>query len=301
MDAFLDRHRRVAALATKQHGVVSRAQLLALGMTAHTIDAWLRRGRLIAIHHGVYAVGHASLTIHGRQLAAVLACGPTAVLSHGSAAALWELVPNQPTRIHVIVQTWAGLTAPRGVHLHRYRSLVDDDITKRNAIPVTTPARTLLDLAPVLGLYPLRRMIGQMDVLRLLDFGDVDRLLTLHPRRRGTKRLRRLLDEHRPDTGLTRPGLELLFLAFFERHGFPTPLVNAEIEGVEADFHWPEQRVAVEADSFTFHRTRAAFERDRERDAILTTAGWRVHRFTDRQIKQQPELVVRALRRSLSS
>jgi hypothetical protein len=301
MNAHLDSGRRVAKLATAQHGVVSRAQLLALGLTGHAIDGWMRRGRLIAIHRNVYAVGHAALTIFGDQLAAVLACGPTAVLSHGSAAALWELVPFQPSLIHVTVRTWAGLTAPRGARLHRYRSLVDADLTTRKAIPVTTPARTLLDLAPVLALRQLRRMIGQMEQLRLLDLADVDRLLTLHPRRRGVKRLRSLLADHRPATGLSRSGLEDLFLELFERHGFPTPILNGKVEGIEADFHWPDRRVCVEADHYEYHRTRASFERDRERDAILTSAGWRVHRFTDLQLKRQPELVVAALRASLSS
>lgn len=285
----LDSRHRIAALAARQHGVVSRAQLRALGLSDRAISRRIAAGYLIPIHPGVFAVGHPLLTMHGRQLAAVLACGPSAVLSHGSAGALWEVVPNHPTRIHVTVRTWAGLTAPHGVRLHRYRSVADADVTRRHAIPVTTPARTLLDLAPVLRIDRLQRAIAQMDVLRLLDFREVDRLLTLHPRRPGTARLRGLLEDHRPGGGLTRTGLEQLFLAFFERHGFPRPLVNAKIEGIEVDFHWPAARVSVEADSWTYHRTRAAFERDRERDALLAAAGWRVHRFTDRQVERQPD------------
>lgn len=295
-----DIDRRVAALAGRQHGVVTRDQLLALGLSPSAIDRRLRAGRLIRLHPGVYAVGHTAISFHARQLATVLACGPTAVLSHGSAAALWDLVGSQPSRIHVIVRTSAGITGPAGVHLHRYRSLADEDVTRRMAIPVTDVARTLLDLASVLPPRKLRRALAQADVLRLLDFAQVDRLVAAHPGRPGARVLATLVREQEPDPELSRSTLEELFLEFFDRHGFPPPRVNVEVEGVEADFHWPDRRVTVEADSFGYHRTRAAFERDRERDAQLAAAGWRVHRFTDRQVERQPELLVAALRTSLS-
>lgn len=303
MGTEFDSDRRVAALATGQHGVVTRVQLRTLGLRDGAITRRVAAGRLIPLHVGVFAVGHAALTIHGRQLAAVLACGPSAVLSHGSAAALWGLVDNQPTRIHVIVRTWAGLTAPKGVHLHRYRSLVDLDVTRRRAIPVTTPARTLLDLAPVVALRKVRRAIRLADVQRRLDFADVDRLLTAHPRRPGARLLRALLDEHRadPEPDISRSDFEDRLVELCERHGLPTPRINVDVAGLEVDVHWVGTDVVAEADSYSFHRTRAAFERDRERDAVLAAAGYRVHRFTDRQVNRKPETVAAALRRSLSA
>ncbi|HEY8582933.1 MAG TPA: DUF559 domain-containing protein [Capillimicrobium sp.] len=248
----------------------------------------------------MYAVGHAALTVHGRQLAAVLACGPSAVLSHGSAGALWDIVRYPPARIHVTVQTWAGLATPRGVRLHRYRSLVPEDLTERDAIPVTTPARTLLDLAPVLPGRKLRRAIGQADVLRRLDLDALDRLLLAHPRRPGAKLLRALLAEHRPDPQLSRSDFEDRLVELCERHGLPRPQQNIRILGEEVDCSWPELRVVAEADSFAFHGTRAAFEKDRARDALLTAAGYRVHRFTDRQLREAPDTIIASLRRSLS-
>ncbi|HEU4658280.1 MAG TPA: type IV toxin-antitoxin system AbiEi family antitoxin domain-containing protein [Capillimicrobium sp.] len=291
---------RIAALAGRQHGVVAHRQLSELGLSDRAISRRLAAGRLIPIHHGVYAVGHAALSQHGRWLAAVLACGPTAVLSHGSAAALWELTSYQPSKIHVIVQTYAGLTAPRGVRLHRYRSLVPQDVARRRAIPVTSVARTLLDLAPVLPRRKLERAIGQADVFGLLDIRDAERLIAAHPRRPGVKAFAASLTRHRPELALSRSDFEDRLVELCERHDLPAPRKNVLLADLEVDLHWPGTDVVAEADGFAFHRTRAAFENDRRRDAVLSLAGYRVHRFTDRQVAGQPELVAAVLRRSLS-
>lgn len=296
-----DNDRQVAALATRQYGLVTRDQVLALGMTPAAIGRRLDRGRLIAVHPAVYAVGHAALPPRGVWLAAVLACGPHAALSHGSAAALWEVSRGLPRRIHVTVPGTGGRDAPRGVRLHRYRSLDPvADVTVLEGIPVTTVERTLLDLATYRPTRVVRRAFAQADVLRLLDFAQVDRLVAAHPRRRGTCAYAGIAAEHRPGGGLSRSDFEDLLVELCERHGLPAPAVNADLAGLEVDISWPEVGVVAEADSYAFHRTRAAFERDRERDAILTAAGYVVHRFTERQIKDAPRTVIAALRRSLS-
>ncbi|MBX5440343.1 MAG: type IV toxin-antitoxin system AbiEi family antitoxin domain-containing protein [Solirubrobacteraceae bacterium] len=292
----------MAALATRQHGLVTRVQARALGLSGSAIARRLAAGRLIAVHPGVYAVGHAALSVRGVWLAAVLACGPRAALSHGSAALLWEIGRGVPRRIHVTVPGTAGRDAPRGVRLHRYRSLDPDaDVTVRDGIPVTTVERTLLDLATARPPRVVRRAFAQADVMRILDVGEVGRLVAAHPRRRGSRVVAAIAAEHRPEgRGLSRSDFEDRLVELCERHGLPRPKVNAEIAGLEVDVSWPDAGVVAEADGYEFHRTRAAFERDRERDAILTAAGCVVHRFTERQVTRAPATVIAALRRSLS-
>jgi very-short-patch-repair endonuclease len=296
-----DNGRRVAALAGRQHGVVTRAQLLAQGFSTTKIGRWLANGRLVALHTGVYAVGHAALSQRGRWFAATVASGPRAVLSHGSAAALWELRGSQPQLIHVTVPGTGGHDAPRGVRLHRYRSLNPSaDVTVRDGIPVTTVERTLLDLTLVLALRKVRRAFGQADTFRILDFAEVDRLVAAHPHRRGTRALAAIAAEHRPDQPLSRSDFEDRLAELCVRHGLPAPRHNLHIAGIEVDLSWPEHRVVAEADSFAFHGTWAAGQRDRDRDARLAAAGYTTHRFTDAQVDREPELVIAALRRSLS-
>jgi very-short-patch-repair endonuclease len=296
-----DNGRRVAEIATRQHGVVTRAQLLGLGFTKAKIGRWLQSGRLVAVHTGVYAVGHAALDQRGRWLAATAAAGPRAALSHGSAAVLWELRGWNPPRIHVTVPGTGGHQAPRGVVLHRYRSLDHEaDVVLRGAIPVTTVERTLLDLTLVLAPRKVRRAFGQADALRILDFAEIDRLVAAHPRRRGTRLLAAIAAAHRPDQPLSRSDFEDRLVELCERHGLPRPQVNQKIAGLEVDLSWPELGVVVEADTHAFHGTWAAGQRDRRRDARLAAAGYTTHRFTDDQVDDEPEEVVAAIRRSLS-
>jgi very-short-patch-repair endonuclease len=234
-------------------------------------------------------------------LAATLACGPTAVLSHGTAAAFWELTRSQPNRYHVTVPTTAGQVMPRGVRVHRYRSLDPAlDVTVRDAIPVTRVERTLLDLTTYLPPRIVRRAFAQADVLQLLDFNEIQRLISTHPHRRGTRTFAAIAYSNRPDGDRSRSDFEERMVELCERHGLPRPRINAWLVGLEVDISWPDLKVAVEADSYAFHRTRAAFERDRERDAILMAAGFIVHRFTERQLAEAPETIVAAVRRSLS-
>jgi len=296
-----DNGRRVAALATRQHGVVTRAQLLALGFSERQITRWLASGRLISLHPGVYAVGHSALGPRGRWFAATAACGPGAVLSHESAAALWELRRNHPRLIHVTRPGTGGRVHPRGVRVHRYRSLDPDaDDTVVDGIPVTTVERTVLDLTLVLSPRKVRRAFAQADDLRLIDFTEVARLVASHPHRRGTRRFAAIAAEHRPGEPRSRSDFEDRLFELCERHELPRPLVNRRVVGLEVDLFWPDHGLVVEADTSAFHGTWAAKERDADRDARLVAAGYSVHRFTDRQVDTAPDTVAAAIRRSLS-
>ena len=272
---------RLAEMARGRYGVVSVAELAALGLDKDAVARRVRNGRLHLIHRGVYAVGHRRLTREGAWLAAVLACGPQAALSHRSAGALWGLRASDA--IDVVVPTTAGRRGPVGVGLHRSRRPVE--ATARAGIPVTTPGRTLADLATALPRRALERAVEMVEALRL----DV-RVDPGHP---GAARLRAAMAHDLGTT--TRSALEDAFLDLCERHRIPRPRVNARVAGLEVDFCWPEARLVVEVDGYEHHGTRAAFERDRARDARLAAAGWRTLRFSYVQVFEQPETVVGAI------
>ena len=286
---------RIVALASRQHGVVSRAQLLALGARAHQIDDRVDRGWLIRLHRGVYAVGHAALRIEGVWLAAVLACGPGSVLSHRDAAALWELRAASGTRVDVTVPTRNGRQRRAGIAVHRPSPLPEDEKTSVREIAVTTPARTLLDLAEVVSRPALVRAVEQAEVVHVLDLADLERVIASHPGRAGARRLVHVLTEQFSRVTITRSELEVIFLDVCAAAGLPRPQVNTPVGGLEVDFFWPTLGLVVEVDGFRFHGTRAAFERDRERDARLATLGLRVLRFTYRAITRDRRRVQQTL------
>jgi very-short-patch-repair endonuclease len=290
--------RDVAALAARQHGVVARRQLRALGFSDATVDRRLAAGRLHRIHRGVYAVGHPVLGVHGRWMAAALSCGPGAALSHASAAALWELRPTAATRIDVTVPSTAG-RARTDLRVHRMRSLEPGEATTRLGIPVTTPARTLLDLAATLEPRALERALDQAEIQQLTDYPALAALARAHPHHRGARRLNEALTTHTAGTTLTKSDLEELFLALCTRHGLPRPHVNTYVADLEVDFLFRHHRLIVETDSWRHHRTRDAFERDRARDATHARAGYRTLRFTHRQIATEPHAVAATLRAAL--
>jgi very-short-patch-repair endonuclease len=273
----------IAGLAERQHGVVGRRQLGALGLGARAIDHRVECGRLHLVHRGVYAVGHRVLSQRGLWMAAVLACGPRAVLSHRSAGALWGIQPTGRASIE--------LTTPKRLHprpgLHPHRAVLPaDEITIHNQIPTTTPARTLLDLAAVVPRQTLERALDEAEVLRL---PGPALLLARYPRRRGSANLRTLLLNARSPTP-TRTKLEARFLTFLDDHGFDRPHINTIIEGYEVDAVWPKAKLIVELDGFATHGTRRAFERDRARDRRLTAAEWRVVRITWWALEDRGEL-----------
>jgi very-short-patch-repair endonuclease len=292
----------IGRIADAQYGVVARAQLLALGLGADPIGRRVRCGRLRPLHRGVYAVGHLVLRREAHWLAAVLACGDGAVLSHAAAAAHWGLRPSAATRVDVTVRGTGGRKRP-GLRVHRHATLLAAEITRHEGIPVTTPARTLLDLAASLPRRAVERALDQSAVLRLFDFTALCAAAEAHRGRPGAPLLSAVLEQHSVGSTLTRSELEERFLRFCAERGIVSPRVNATVAGLEVDFYWPRPKLVVEVDGWAFHRTRAAFERDRRRDTRLAAAGIRVLRLTDRQLATTPDDVARALQavRSISS
>ena len=280
----------LAELAAAQYGVVARGQLRAAGLSDTAIARRVQAGRLHRVHRGVYAVGHTALSPSGRWIAAVLACGPGAVLSHASAAALWGLRPSASTRISVTVPASVTRRVP-GLRVHRARSLGVDEVATERGIPVTSAARTVLDLAATLSDRALERLLDQAERARLTDTPSVEAVARAHPGHRGAGRLLRVLAVHLPGTTVTRSDLEERMLALCRAHALPRPQVNHTVAGLEVDFLFATERLVVETDGWAYHRGRAAFERDHERDAVLARAGHRVLRFTHGQVVTEPGAV----------
>jgi putative AbiEi antitoxin of type IV toxin-antitoxin system/uncharacterized protein DUF559 len=287
----------IARLASQQHGVIATRQLAALGLARGGVARRAQAGRLHRLHRGVYAVGHSVLTVNGRRMAAVLAAGPGAALSHASAAALWEIRPTAATRIDVTVRSAGGRDKRPGLRIHRTPTLRADEITEHHGIRVTTVARTLLDLASSMPRRALERALDEAEIRELYDLASLDAVVRAHVGERGAGALAGALG-HDAGTTATKSELEELLLAICDRYGIERPTVNGEVAGLEVDFLFANQRLVVEADSWTFHRTRRAFERDRERDAILARAGHRTLRFTHRQLTRDPASVAEAIRSS---
>jgi predicted transcriptional regulator of viral defense system len=272
----------IAGLARRQHGRIARRQLLALGLGSDAIKYRLARFRLHAVYRGVYAVGHDVPTREANWMAAVLAGGEDAVLAFRDAGALWGF--RRHARAVIEVTTPRSQRPRRGIQFHR-ASLPSDEVTVHDRIPVTTVPRTLFDLATVLRPRQLERALNEAEALRLWDELSLLDLLRRYPRRAGSRAVRAVLEVRNAGAKVIRSDLELVFLEFLDRFGFPDPELNAEVEGFEVDAVWREQRVVVELDSRSFHMTVPAFETDRERDRKLQAAGWRTIRLTWRQLE----------------
>lgn len=275
----------IAGLASRQHGVVARRQLIAAGVTREAIAHRARTGRLHPLHRGVYAVGHLALSPTARDLAAVLASGPRAVLGHRSAAVAWRLLPRRDARVEILC------CGPRrdgrpGIVVRRTQALPEADVRYLDGVPVSSPGRTLLDLAATAAPAELERALNEALVRRLVDPAH---LLTSAVSRRGARTLRSLLET---GPAPTRSEAERRLLTLVRRAGLPRPGTNTRVHGWEVDALWPAERVIVEVDGYAFHAGRSAFERDRRRDAELQAAGFRVLRFTWRQVVGSPEAVV---------
>jgi very-short-patch-repair endonuclease len=287
----------VAAVADRQGGTIARRQLIALGISASAIDHRLRAGRLHLLHRGVYSVGHRVVGVVGRRWAAVLACGDGAVLADVSAGDAFDIRRSASRTIHVLVGR-SGHERRDGIRLHWCRSLPPDEVTTLDGLPITTPARTLLDLAAGgLGGRRLEAAVDRAERQRLLDFADLGELLARYPGRPGTPSLKAVLARYEPAD--TRSELEELVLELCHVHGLPRPQVNCVIEGKVRDFLWPHAGLVVEADSYTWHRSPSALNDDRERDVELTLAGYRVLRFTWEQVTRRRTYVVSAILRAL--
>jgi hypothetical protein len=272
--------RALAELVDRQWGVASLAQLRSAGLSADAVERRVRLGRLHRVHRGVYAVGHRALRVEGRRLAAVLACGPGAVLSHRSAAAHWGLLGTAQERVEV--------TAPRsrqgvpGIRLHTSRSLDAQDTTSHQGIPITTLSRTLLDLAATAREDQLERALAQAMYLQVYDQRAIDDVITRSNGHRGTKVLEQATKQ---EPKLTKGKWEARMLRLVRGAGLPKPICNRPLHAPDhgeckPDFYWPAHNLIVETDGWEAHRTLAAFRSDRAKDAALTAAGYRVVRFT---------------------
>jgi very-short-patch-repair endonuclease len=290
----------LAELAGRQHGVVARWQLLAAGVGRRAIDQRMGR-RLYRIHRGVYAVGYPASGIERRWMAAVLAAGQNAVLSHRSAAQLWGLVPRNNHPAEVTRPTYFRSDPP--IRAHR-SSLRDDERTVVEGISVTTVPRTVLDLAAVGSRREVERALNEVEVRGLTDPLSIPDLLARYPGRRGTATLRELLREGAEAAGPTRNDFEEFFVPLLDSHGLPRPRFNADVcvagRFFSADCLWRRERLIVELDGRAVHGTRLAFENDRERDRLLMVDGWRVMRVTWRQLRDQAPAIASDLRRALA-
>jgi very-short-patch-repair endonuclease len=280
--------RSVWALARRQHGVVARSQLLELGVGAAAIRHRLDTGRLHPVHRGVYALGRPELTRHGRWMAAVLSCGRRAVLSHRSAAALWDMVPAEGPRIHLSVLSPADPRRP-GLVVHRRRVPGRAHVTRRHGLPVTTPIVTLVDIAPTLERDRLEAAVNEADKRDLVDPDTLRAAIEDLRGWPGVAVLRDALD-CRTFT-LTDSELERRFVPIARRAGLPPPRTQAWVNGFRVDFHWPELGLVVETDGLRYHRTPAQQVRDRLRDQIHTAAGLTCLRFTRAQVSFDPDHV----------
>jgi very-short-patch-repair endonuclease len=277
----------VLALAAQQHGVVTRAQLLGLGLGAYGIKHRLRVGRLHPVHRGIYAVGRPELTRHGRWMAAVLGCGPGAVLSHESAAALWGIRADEARGIEVSV----GADSARrrsGIAIHR-RTLRAGDVTRCHAIPVTTPVCTLIDLAGRWSREQMEAAVNDADKLDLVNPDGLRSELDGRTGWNGIVVLREILD--RRTFRLTDSALERLFLPMARKAGLPPPLTQDWVNGFRVDFSWPDLGLVV-TDGLRYHRTPAQQARDRQRDQVHAAAGLAPLRFTHAQVAFEPAHVL---------
>jgi len=288
----------VARLATEQEGVVGIAQARQRGLEPRVIDYRRRTSRMFGVHRGVYLVGHEATTFRGLAIAALQACGDESVISDLASAAAWDAAPP-PATIDVTVPPRSRRSRP-GIRI-RHRRLGPSEVVVRDGLRVTSPVRTVLDLAEHLGMLELERVCAELMVAKRLTNGELERAVRENRGRRGIVALRELALAAEP----TRSDTERAFLRAVRDSGLPRPIVNAPyvVEGlgrIRPDFMWAAPRVIVETDAFSTHGGASRFERDRERDAALVALGWVVLRHTRRIVVRRPQLVVTQLARVLA-
>ena len=284
-------------MARNQHGVLSRAQLIEVGYKRHAIDHRIRTGRLHPLHRGVYAVGRPHVTDHGRWMAAVLASGNGAVLSHSSAAALWRMGLEIRGVVEVSLPSPLQHLRP-GLRIYRRPSLRSRHITTEHGIPATTPIQTLIDMALRLDRRGTERMVNEADKYDLVHPPELRRALEERTGEPGVAVLRDLLDSR--TFRLTKEELERRFLPLAAKAGLPVPLTGQWVNEFEVDFYWPDLGLVVETDGLRYHRTPAEQARDRRRDQAHTAAGLTQLRFTHEQVRYEPGYVRKILAQTAS-
>jgi very-short-patch-repair endonuclease len=288
----------VARLASAQKGLIRRRQLRAIGISDNSIRRRLADGRLHRVFRGVYLVGHTAMPPLARELAAVLAYEPHAVLSHRAAVGVWRFLPTLARLLDVTV---SGRNPGRqdGIVVHRARSLDPRDVARVNGVPITSAARTLLDFAETADRRDLERAFGEAQARGLITGRSIGQLLDRSPGRRGAPVLRDLLAQA---LGPRRSHSELeeLMLALIREARLPQPDMNVLVLGrYKVDFVWPEERTIAEVDGGGWHASKQRLDRDHRRDSDLRAAGFKVERFTDRELTHEPKAVVSRLTRAL--
>jgi putative AbiEi antitoxin of type IV toxin-antitoxin system/uncharacterized protein DUF559 len=280
-------------MARRQHGIVARRDLLALGFSPEAIEHRVAKGRLHAVARGVYAVGWPLLTDERRWMTAVLACGEGAALSHRSAAALWGIGRERDSTVDISIPRRYRCRRP-GIRARGRPTLRAEDIVMHRQIPVTRPALTVLNLATELDDPALERTVNEADKRDLIDPDALRDSLEDFAGEPGVRALRALLDRH--TFRLSDSHLELLFRPIAAAAGLPPPLTKAEVNGFEVDFFWPDLGLVVETDGLRYHRTPSAQARDHLRDQTHTAAGLTALRFTHHQVKYEPRRVRNVLK-----
>jgi very-short-patch-repair endonuclease/predicted transcriptional regulator of viral defense system len=279
---------QLAHLAAEHWGVLSLAELRGCGFSRKAIAARVARGQLHPMHRGVYAVGHARPPLEGRWLGAVKACGGDAALSHFSAAALWEIVDWEERYPEVTVPATSA-QRHRGLRVHRSSMLAASDVARHRGIPVTSPARTLLDLAATLHGRPLRRAVRQAQSLQRVNVRQLAELLARAGPRRGTRRLATIIAT---GPAPTRSELEDVVIDLLHTAGLQRPRINEAIaldgRRLIPDFRWPDQRLILEADGAAWHDNPTARADDHRRQALLEAHGERVLRITWQEAVARP-------------
>jgi hypothetical protein len=275
--------RKVAELAARSHGVVTHAELLRAGVTDRELRRRVAKGTLVPVHRGVYRVGHAAPSVEARYLAAVKACGPGSLLAGRAAAHLLHLLKRPPSLPEVLT---AHHRRPKGVTVHRCRSIDRRDATEWRGIPVTNLPRTIVDLAAVLDPPDLARPFHEAFVKHRLKPAAVERVLARRHNWPGARKLQRVLGGDEP-ISLSR--LESAFIAVLRRARLPLPETNRLTDGLYVDCRWPEQRLTVELDSYSAHGTRHAWERDIDRERRARARGDEFRRYTWRDVAEDPE------------
>jgi predicted transcriptional regulator of viral defense system len=290
------RHRALADLATRQHGVVATRQLAAIGYTKSSVAKAAKVGRLHRLHRGVYVVGHRELTWEGRCMAAVLASYPS-VASHLSAGWLWGLLQSRPGTVHITCRSPRPRKRPFIVHR---ADLAPADLRRRDGIPVTSLSRTILDLAVNSRERTVRRFIRQADDDKNFDLRAMEDLLDRTKGHRGQAKVRAALEIYDDTPAFTRSNLERRFLEVVREAGLPAPAMNSFVAGHEIDAYWADHRFGVELDVYGTHGSRLSFEEDRERDDELLLAGIETTRVTGPRLDREPEAVAESVRRHLA-
>jgi hypothetical protein len=294
--AVQSRLRGLGELAQRQHGRVAHRQLLALGFTRSAIGRRIDSGELVSVHPRVYAVGHDVRTAEAAWMAAVLAAGPRALLSHRSAAAAWDLRRTSSGLVEVTAVSRSRRSL-RGVRVHQTRGFHPHDVACIKSIPVTSLARTLLDNAEVLPLRQVIRMIEEAERLQIFDLKALEGLIERSRGRHGIKPLRAAISEVNGEPARVNSDWERDFLDFCDDYGLPRPELNVIVEGYEVDALWRDQKLIVELDSWGHHRHRSAFENDRRKYGALQLAGYLVLPITWRRLEEEPEEVACMIRR----